>query len=100
MSLVFRSGRLDSTNVITPALSVITSISLEHTHLLGSTRDAICTEKAGIIKPMVPVVVGPNVPTDITYPIAHRLRADHVAVQGRFDNYDDENAEVSGTMMT
>lgn len=51
-------GRLDATNVITPLVSAITSISLEHTQLLGDTLEAIATEKAGIIKPGVPVVLG------------------------------------------
>jgi dihydrofolate synthase/folylpolyglutamate synthase len=51
-------GRLDSTNVITPVLSIITNISFDHTHLLGNTLAAIAKEKAGIIKPGVPVVIG------------------------------------------
>ncbi|GHT42143.1 tetrahydrofolate synthase [Bacteroidia bacterium] len=51
-------GRLDCTNVITPALSIITNISLDHTNLLGNTEEAIAREKAGIIKPNVPVVIG------------------------------------------
>ncbi len=51
-------GRLDSTNVITPLLSVITNISLEHTALLGDTIAKIAFEKAGIIKKDVPVVIG------------------------------------------
>ncbi len=51
-------GRLDSTNVITPELSVITNISLDHTALLGNTLEQIATEKAGIIKEKIPVVVG------------------------------------------
>ena len=51
-------GRLDSTNIITPVLSVITSIGLDHCALLGSTRSAIAWEKAGIFKPGVPAVVG------------------------------------------
>ncbi|MCB8964592.1 MAG: bifunctional folylpolyglutamate synthase/dihydrofolate synthase [Bacteroidales bacterium] len=50
-------GRLDSTNIITPVLSVITNIALDHTDLLGSTLPQIAAEKAGIIKPNVPVVV-------------------------------------------
>jgi dihydrofolate synthase/folylpolyglutamate synthase len=49
-------GRLDATNVITPQVSVITSISYDHQHLLGDTLAAIASEKAGIIKPGVPVV--------------------------------------------
>lgn len=51
-------GRLDSTNIITPMLSVITNISLDHTALLGHTPEAIASEKAGIIKPGVPAVIG------------------------------------------
>lgn len=51
-------GRLDSTNVITPILSVITNISYDHTDMLGNTLALIATEKAGIIKPNVPVVIG------------------------------------------
>ena len=51
-------GRLDSTNIITPVLSVVTSIGLDHCALLGSTRAAIAREKAGIFKPGVPAVAG------------------------------------------
>lgn len=51
-------GRLDCTNIITPLLSVITNISLDHTQFLGNTRAAIAKEKAGIIKRGVPVVIG------------------------------------------
>ncbi len=51
-------GRLDATNIITPKLSVITNIALDHTQFLGSTRAEIAGEKAGIIKSGIPVVVG------------------------------------------
>ncbi|MFD0940658.1 bifunctional folylpolyglutamate synthase/dihydrofolate synthase [Pedobacter boryungensis] len=51
-------GRLDSTNIITPELSVITNISLDHTNILGDTLLEIATEKAGIIKKNIPVVIG------------------------------------------
>lgn len=51
-------GRLDSTNVITPLLSVITNIGFDHMNLLGSTLPQIAFEKAGIVKPGVPVVIG------------------------------------------
>lgn len=50
-------GRLDSTNIITPILSVITNIALDHTDLLGDTLPKIAAEKAGIIKPKTPVVI-------------------------------------------
>lgn len=51
-------GRLDCTNIISPILSVITNISLDHTQFLGDTLAKIATEKAGIIKPGTPVVIG------------------------------------------
>lgn len=51
-------GRLDSTNIITPELSVITNISLDHTQFLGDIPEKIAKEKAGIIKPHIPVVIG------------------------------------------
>lgn len=55
-------GRLDSTNVITPVLSVITNISFDHMQFLGDTLPEIAGEKAGIIKPGVPVVIGETHP--------------------------------------
>lgn len=51
-------GRLDSTNIITPDLSIITNISNDHNSLLGDTLEDIAKEKAGIIKPGVPVIIG------------------------------------------
>lgn len=55
-------GRLDSTNIITPELSVITNIGLDHTNMLGNTLREIAGEKAGIIKKGVPVVIGEKHP--------------------------------------
>lgn len=51
-------GRLDSTNILEPELSIITNIGLDHTHLLGNTLEKIAREKAGIIKKQIPVVIG------------------------------------------
>ncbi len=51
-------GRLDSTNIITPELSIITNIGLDHTQFLGNTLPEIAGEKAGIIKQNIPVVIG------------------------------------------
>lgn len=51
-------GRLDSTNIILPELSIITNIGMDHMNLLGNTLSAIAGEKAGIIKPLIPVVIG------------------------------------------
>ena len=58
-------GRLDSTNVLTPLLSVITNIGLDHTEFLGNTLSKIAREKAGIIKPGVPCVIGETDPQTI-----------------------------------
>lgn len=55
-------GRLDSTNVITPEISVITNIGKDHTQFLGNTLPEIATEKAGIIKQGIPVVIGERHP--------------------------------------
>ncbi|MBL0202438.1 MAG: bifunctional folylpolyglutamate synthase/dihydrofolate synthase [Chitinophagaceae bacterium] len=55
-------GRLDSTNIITPLLSIITNIGYDHMDLLGNTLEKIASEKAGIIKPNVPVIIGEYLP--------------------------------------
>lgn len=55
-------GRLDSTNIITPEVSVITNIGLDHTQFLGNTLEKVAIEKAGIIKESVPVVIGEPLP--------------------------------------
>ena len=55
-------GRLDSTNIITPELSIITNIDFDHMKFLGDTRAKIAYEKAGIIKPSIPVVIGETHP--------------------------------------
>ena len=70
-------GRLDSTNVITPLLSVITNISLEHTQLLGDTIAKIAYEKAGIIKDKVPAVIGEFHPE--SFPVFEDVALQHDA---------------------
>lgn len=61
-------GRLDSTNVIVPEVSVITNIGMDHMNLLGDTLEKIALEKAGIIKPGIPVVIGESNPaTDLIF---------------------------------
>lgn len=67
-------GRLDSTNIITPEISVITSIGLDHCAMLGSTREAIAGEKAGIFKPGVPAVIG--IRDDETAPVFVQMAKD------------------------
>ncbi len=84
-------GRLDCTNIITPLLSVITNISMDHTQFLGNTLALIAAEKAGIIKPHVPVVVGED--TAETRPIfAARAQEQEAAVVFA---QDEENREVT-----
>lgn len=86
-------GRYDATNVCIPDMCVITSISLDHTELLGDTCEAIAREKAGIIKPKVPVVVGPRVPLE---PIFQEAQESQVfVVRGTWADYDEENSQVA-----
>lgn len=66
-------GRLDSTNVITPELSVITNIGWDHMNVLGDSLQAIAYEKAGIIKPRVPVIIGETAPE--TQPVFEKVAA-------------------------
>lgn len=70
-------GRLDSTNVILPELSVITNIGWDHMNLLGDTLPQIAAEKAGIIKPKIPVVIGEAIPE--TRPVFLRTAAEKEA---------------------
>jgi len=67
-------GRLDCTNIVTPLVSVITSISLEHKEYLGDTLAAIAGEKAGIIKPGAPVFTGCTVPEEAMKVIREKAR--------------------------
>ena len=69
-------GRLDSTNVLTPILSVITNIGLDHTEFLGNTLAKIAKEKAGIIKPGIPVVIGESHPQTMNVFLAKAQKCD------------------------
>ena len=83
-------GRLDSTNIITPILSVITNISLDHTRLLGSSIEQIAVEKAGIIKEGVSVVIGESMPE--TRPLFEAIAMEHHAKIVFAD--DEENQKI------
>lgn len=93
-------GRLDSTNIITPLLSVITNIGLDHTQFLGHTLKAIAGEKAGIIKESVPVVIGETQPE--TKPVFERVAAERHApisfadAHYRVDRIEDYTEELTG----
>ena len=69
-------GRLDSTNVLTPILSVITNIGFDHTEFLGNTLAKIASEKAGIIKPHIPVVIGESHPQTMNVFLAKAQECD------------------------
>jgi dihydrofolate synthase/folylpolyglutamate synthase len=97
-------GRLDATNVVTPTVSVITSIGLDHTRVLGDTVEDIALEKAGVMKPRVPVVVGPRVPIEVLEAKAsevgsplHRVDFGNDESENGpiFKDFDAENTEIA-----
>ncbi len=81
-------GRLDATNVVDPELSIITTVSLDHTEMLGETIEAIAREKAGIIKPEKPVLIGklPSEAEAIVREIARQRGSRVHSVRERFRN--------------
>ena len=89
-------GRLDCTNIITPILSIITNISLDHTQFLGNTLAEIAGEKAGIIKPNVPVIIGEDIPE--TSPVFQK-KAEEMGAPIIFAQ-DEENKEVFSASLT
>ena len=91
-------GRLDATNVVTPVVSVITSLSYDHMHLLGDSLESIAREKGGIIKPGVPVVSAPQPPEalDVLTQIAAE-RGSPLTLVGRDWLYEYEASDLEGT---
>ena len=79
-------GRLDATNIVTPELSIITSISLDHTQILGDTLEKIAGEKAGIIKEGIPVIIGllPPAAEDVIRRRAEELNSPVYSVRERW----------------
>lgn len=88
-------GLHDSTNFITPILSIITSISYDHTQILGSTLEAIAMHKAGIIKPHVPVVLGPSAHHKVIIEKARLKKAAVIFSQEVGACFDEENSAVA-----
>lgn len=90
-------GRLDSTNIINPELSIITNIGLDHTQFLGDTLDKIASEKAGIIKQDIPVVIGET--TQETKPVftevAQQKNSEIIFAEDNF--YQDLPSDLQGT---
>ncbi len=83
-------GRLDSTNIVTPEVSAITSISIDHAATLGDTVQKIATEKAGIVKPGIPCVIAPQWSTDAMH-VFERIALDRkspmVSVSDQFTTH-------------
>jgi dihydrofolate synthase/folylpolyglutamate synthase len=92
-------GRLDATNIILPDVAVITSISLDHCHILGDTHELIAREKGGIIKENVPIVIGPAVPRHVILDISAQMKAPCVEISCSFAMYDDENNAVASKVL-
>lgn len=88
-------GRLDATNIAIPELSIITSIGLDHTEILGSTIEEIAIEKGGIIKAQIPVLIGPRVPVRPIEKIAAPLNSSLSIVPERNLPFHLENASIA-----
>ena len=89
-------GLLDTTNVVLPEVSVVTSIGYDHMNLLGSTLEEIACQKAGIIKPNIPCVIGPNCP----YPVfAQKCESTHSSLVQVMDvpgsTFEEENNRIA-----
>lgn len=89
-------GRYDTTNFLTPVLSIITSISFDHSDLLGKTLEEIAFQKAGIIKPSIPVVLGPSAQKPIIIEEARKKEAPIILNSAyNASTFDEENSMVS-----
>ena len=94
-------GRLDATNVLTPEVSVITSLSLDHTYLLGNTLAEIAREKAGIVKPGIPAVSAPQRAEAIkVLEAVSQERGSSLTEVGRDWDYDPGSADLDGQAFT
>eukprot|EP00904_Undaria_pinnatifida_P005255 jgi/Undpi1/185/HiC_scaffold_1.g00182.m1 len=98
-------GRLDSTNIITPALSIITSIGLDHMNVLGDTLEEIALDKAGIFKPGVPALIGKSCPVELLKSVAdsrgcpfHVFRDDGPG-GAPSEDFDEENSRLAETAL-
>ncbi|MFY7843234.1 MAG: bifunctional folylpolyglutamate synthase/dihydrofolate synthase [Rhabdochlamydiaceae bacterium] len=87
-------GRLDATNVVCPILSIITSISWDHMAILGHSLEAIAKEKAGIIKPFVPVVLGPKAVFESILQEAFQKDSPLYITEKHEEHYEQENIRV------
>ena len=88
-------GRLDATRIVNPILSIITSISLEHTHLLGDTVEEIGREKVGICKRDIPLILGPTANLSSVLEIAKNLHCPIAIADFEEGFYDLENKNIA-----
>lgn len=93
-------GRWDATNVISPLVSVITSIGYDHTDILGGSLVDIAGEKAGIIKKGIPVVIGPDVPYSFMKEKADELGSPFYQSSFQDKDFDQENQETARLALT
>lgn len=88
-------GLLDATNVVHPLASVITSISYDHMEYLGETLEEIAEQKAGIIKPNIPVVIGPHAQYASIFQRAKKMHSPLYVVEEKATFYDTENQWIA-----
>lgn len=89
-------GRLDATNILFPLLTVVTSISLDHCLYLGDSLEKIAFEKGGIVKPGVPLLLGPHAkPYAVFESITKEKNSHLVQVEGSFNHYEEENKAIA-----
>lgn len=94
-------GRLDATNIVKPVLAVITSVDLDHMQHLGKTLEQIAYEKAGIIKPGVPTVLGPHAkPHEVFEKSAALTRSPLFDVRGSFAHFEQENRAIASVALS
>jgi dihydrofolate synthase/folylpolyglutamate synthase len=92
-------GRLDSTNIITPELAVITNISLDHTNILGDTLQEIAFEKAGIIKKNIPIVIGEK-DKETESIFLNKAKIEHAPISFSDINLTTKNINKKGNLLT
>ena len=88
-------GLLDTTNIIVPIVSIITSVACDHQDMLGKTIEEIAFQKAGIIKPGVPVVIGPQADFEVIRQRARETKSDLYKVGPQVGFYDVENSAIA-----
>jgi len=86
-------GRLDSTNIITPLLSVITNIGWDHMNMLGNTKQLIAGEKAGVIKPGIPVVIGEYQP-EVSEIFINKAKEENAPISFASEEWDISKSEA------